>query len=214
MKKRFQLFMCLCLAVGILSGCGRAKPTAADSVKAIYDLYILGDTEGVSELGLTDENIADAQAAYDLALAATIRSNFSASGLEISEESLAAICQARKEALASMTAQFTLVSETGDQAQVLLSTTYFDELELDADAAYAARDEADQAGLTDYDEYMEFVMTCYTDHLIEGYQNVVPSEEIVSLTIDCTIVNNVWMPVDMSSFGSDLSQAVSGQIPQ
>lgn len=213
MKKRFPLFLCLCLATGILTGCGHAKPTAADSVQAIYDLYILGDTEGISRLGLTDENIAAAQSAYDEALQASIRNNFSASGLEIDEESLDAICQARKDALASMTAQVTVVSETRDQAQVLLSTTYFDEQTLDADAAYAARDEADQAQLLDHCRYMEYVMKCYTENLIQGYQEVVPSEDTVSITIDCRIINNVWLPEDMSSFGNDLALAISGQRP-
>lgn len=213
MKKRFPLFMCLCLAVCIFTGCGHEKPTAADSVKAIYDLYILEDTEGISRLGLSDENIASAQSAYDDALAASIRSNFSASGLEIDEESLNAICQARRDALASMTAEFTVSSETGDRAQVLLSTTYFDEQALDADAAYGARDEADQAKISDHDQYMEYVMKCYTQNLIEGYQAVAPSDETVTITIDCRIINNVWMPTDMSSFGNDLAQAISGQLP-
>lgn len=214
MKKDFFLCLCLCLGFcGILTGCGYEKPTAADSVKAIYDLYILGDTEGVSRLGMTDGNISNAQAAYDNSLAASIRSNFSASGLEIDEESLAAICQARREALSRMTAQFTVISEEGNQAQVLLSTTYFDEQALDADAAYAARDEADQADFTDYEEYMAYIMKCYTDNLIEGYQNITPSEDTVSITVNCIIVGNVWMPEDMSSFGGDLAQAISGQAP-
>lgn len=216
MKKRFYLFLELCLfytSCSILAGCGREKPTAADSVQAIYDLYILGDTEGAYELGLANKDIVNAQTAYNNALADSIRTNFSASGLEIDEESVANICQARREALSRMTAEFTVISEHRDTAQVRLSTTYFDEQALDADAAYEARDAADQADLTDYQEYMEYVMASYTEHLIEGYHNVVPSEETVSITVNCRIIDNVWMPEDMSSFGGDLALAISGQLP-
>lgn len=214
MKKRSYLFLCLIpISCSILVGCGRAKPTAADSVQAIYDLYILGDTEGAFRLGLSGKDIANARTAYDDALADSIRTNFSASGLEIDEENVAAICQARREALSRMTAEFTVISEQRDTAEVLLATTYFDEQALDADAAYAARDAADQADLSDYQEYLEYVMASYTEYLIQGYQDVVPSEDMVSITVHCRIIDNVWMPADMSSFGGDLALAISGQVP-
>lgn len=217
MKKISYLFLCLCLfyvSCSTLTGYGRrAKPTAADSVQAIYDLYILGDTEGVSRLGLTSTDIVNARTAYDNALADSIRTNFSASGLEIDEESVTAICQARREALSRMRAECSVVSEHRDTAEVLLITTYFDEQALDADAAYAARDAANQADLNDYQEYMEYVMASYTEYLIQGYQDVLPSEDMAAVTVPCIIIDNVWMPADMSSFGGDLALAISGQTP-
>lgn len=211
MKRMYARLLFICIFLSLLSGCGRAKPTAADSVKAIYDLYIVGDTTGAASLGLTEEDITAAQSTYDAALADTIRSNFSASGLEIDEEIIVSICQARREALSKMNASFTVVSEEGNKAVVTLSTTYFDELALDEDAAYGAREEADAKGFEDYDAYMNFIMERYTQNLIEGYKNVTPSKETKDVTISCIIVNNVWLPENMAAFGSELGMAVAGQ---
>ncbi len=211
MKKICSIMITLCLAVSLLAGCGKEKPTAIDSVKAIYDLYILGDSTGAAALGMSDEEIAEATAAYDEALTATIRANFSASGLEIDDETVDAICQARKEALSHMHAEYTLTSEENDTAVVTLSTTYFDEVTLDTDAAYGARDEADAEGFTDYDEYLSFIMETYTQNLIEGYQNVTPSEDTKDIVVNCIIINNTWLPEDMAAFGSELGLTVAGQ---
>ena len=112
-----------------------------------------------------------------------------------------------------MRAECSVVSEHRDTAEVLLITTYFDEQALDADAAYAARDAANQADLNDYQEYMEYVMASYTEYLIQGYQDVLPSEDMAAVTVPCIIIDNVWMPADMSSFGGDLALAISGQTP-
>ena len=210
MKKRYAIIFILCL-LPILSGCGRTKPTAADSVQAIYDMYILRETSGAAKLGMTVEDIANALNAYDNALSEAIRSNFSDSGLEISEETMDEICQARRDALARMHAECTLTSEEGQTALVTLSTTYFDEDTLDKDAAYSAREEADAAGFTDYDEYLNFIMEAYTRNLIEGYKSVTPSEDTLDIEVTCIIVNNTWLPEDMTSFGSHLGAAVSGQ---
>lgn len=211
MKKIYTALLSICLAAFLLSGCNREKPTAADSVKAIYDLYILGDTSGVERLGMPEEDISNAINAYDNALAETIRSNFSASGLEMEDETLEAICRARKEALSKMNAECTVISEEGDTAVVELSTTWFDEETLDTDAAYDAREKADAAGYTDYDEYLNFIMETYTDNLLEEYKNVTPSEDRKEITVNCIIVNNSWLPEDMAAFGSELSLAITGQ---
>lgn len=210
MKKIYAIIFILCL-LPILSACGRTKPTAADSVQAIYDLYIMRKTTGAAKLGMTEEDIANALTAYDNALSQTIRSNFSDSGLEISDETMDEICQARRDALARMQAKCTLTSVEDQTALVTLSTTYFDEDSLDKDAAYNAREEADAAGFTNYDEYLNFIMDTYTKNLIEGYKSVVPSEDTKDISVTCIIVNNTWLPEDMTSFGSQLGAAVSGQ---
>lgn len=210
MKKIYAIIFILCL-LPILSACGREKPTAADSVQAIYDLYIMRKTTGATKLGMTEEDIANALTAYDNALSQTIRSNFSDSGLEISDETMDEICQARRDALARMHAKCTLTSVEDQTALVTLSTTYFDEDSLDKDAAYNAREEADAAGFTNYDEYLNFIMDTYTKNLIEGYKSVVPSEDTKDISVTCIIVNNTWLPEDMTSFGSQLGAAVSGQ---
>lgn len=211
MRKTLPVVLAICAISAAVSGCGRQKPTAADSVKAIYDLYIHRDFSGVSSLGMTEKQFEEAMKAYDDALAETMRANFSVSGLEIDEETISEICQARTTALATMEADFTVVSEKNDTATVRVSTTYFDEVELDTDAAYSAREEADAAGFTDYDAYRTFLMEHYTQNLIDGYHAISPSQERKDFTVECIIINNTWIPQDMAAFGNRLAQVMAGQ---
>ena len=174
-------------------------------------MYILRDTSGAEKLGMTAEEITTALTGYDTALANTIRTNFSNSGLEITDETLEEICQARRDALSKMVADFTLTSTEANTAVVTLATSYFNETELDENAAYSAREEADAKGFTDYDEYLKYIMETYTKNLIAGYQSVTPSEERKEIVVKCTIVDGTWLPMDMASFGGELGRAVSGQ---
>lgn len=211
MRKILPVVLALCIISTAVSGCGRPKPTAADSVKAIYDLYIHRDFSGVSSLGMTKEQFEEATKAYDDALAETIRANFSVSGLEIDEETISEICQARTTALATMEADFTVISQENDTAMVRVSTTYFDEVALDTDAAYSAREDADAAGFTDYNAYRDFLMEHYTQNLIDGYHAISPSPDRKDITVKCIIINNTWIPEDMAAFGNLLGQVMAGQ---
>lgn len=210
MKKTTCFLMGFCLILPLLTGCGVPKPTAIDSVKAIYELYIQRNTEGASRLGLTDAEISNALALYDNALAATIRHNFAASGLEIDAKTINAISEARINAFSKMSATYTLISEENDTAVVSLDTTYFDEAALDTNAAYAAREAADKAGFTDYEDYLNFIMESYTANLIDGYQSVTPSEDTKNISVSCSIIHNTWLPEDMAAFGSELGRTVAG----
>ena len=79
MKKFCISFFSIFLCSIFLTACGEPENNAASSVKAIYDLYILGDTDGISSLGMSTEDIKSAQTAYDDSVKETIRANFSAS---------------------------------------------------------------------------------------------------------------------------------------
>lgn len=210
MKKTTCFLMGFCLILPILTGCGIPKPTAVDSVKAIYELYIQRNPEGVEKLGLTESEISNALSLYDNALSSTIRQNFSASGLEIHPDTIDTIVQARMEAFSKMTAVYTLISEKDGTAVVALDTTYFDEAALDTNAAYDAREAADEAGFTEYEEYLSFIMETYTNNLIDGYREVTPSEDTKRISVTCSIINNTWLPTDMAAFGGALGRAVAG----
>ncbi len=202
----FYIFLCSC----ILTACGEPESNAASSVKAIYDLYILGDTTGISSLGMSDSEIKTAQTDYDNSLKATIRSNFSASGQKIDDETLDELCAARKEALSKLNASAEVTSESEGKATVILHTTYFDESKLDQDAFYSAREAANQSGLATIEEQQVFLMNTYTQNLIAAYKDVTPSKDTNDVTVDCVIQDNSWVPVDMSEFGSDLALAITG----
>ncbi|MEG0961412.1 MAG: hypothetical protein RSF88_00940 [Lachnospiraceae bacterium] len=212
MKKVCIAFLCFCMCLTVMVGCGKPQRNAADSIKAIYDLYILRDTDGISSLGMTEEEIADAQAAYDDSLKETIRTNFSESGQSIEEDVLNDLCDARKKALSKMTATAEITSESDGRATVLLHTTYIDEATLDEDSFYNAREIAQQTSFDDLSQQQIFLMDTYTQNLIASYEGVTPSKDTVAITVDCVIQDNNWVPANMSSFGSDLAIAISGSM--
>lgn len=211
MKKFFPTLLCMCVCTVFLSGCNGPRKDAADSIKAIYELYILGNTDGIATLGMSKEDINNAKKTYDASLKETIRANFAASGQEIGEEELEKLCAARKTALAKMNATAEVVSESSGKATVVVHTTFFDELDLDADAYYAARKTARENSFSSVEEQQVFLMDTYTKNLIEAYQNVTPSEKTTDITVECVIQNNTWVPANMASFGSDLALAITGQ---
>lgn len=211
MKKILSVFLCVCLCFVMLTGCGEPKKDAAVSVKAIYDLYILGSTEGILALGMSEEDITAAQKVYDDSVKETIRSNFSASGQEIDEKALNNLCSARKEALSKMTAETEITSESEGRATVVIHTSYFSEADLDTTAFYNARTSAQQTEFSSLEEQQIFLMDTYTLNLIEAYQKVTPSKDTIDITVDCVIQDNFWVPASMAGFGSDLARAITGQ---
>lgn len=211
MKKIFPILFYIGLCLPLIAACNEPKTNAAESIKAIYDLYILGDTQGITSLGMTDEDISNARKIYDDSLKETIRANFAASGQEIEETTLNKLCDARKEALSKMEASSEITAESEGKATVVIHTTYFDESTLDSDAYYEAREETKKNGFSDFEEQRAFLMKLYTKNLIKAYQNVTPSKDTTDITVDCVIQNKTWVPANMSSFGSDLAQAITGQ---
>ena len=211
MKKFCTVMFCILVCSALLTACGEPENNAASSVKAIYDLYILGDTEGISSLGMSDEEIKSAQTTYDDSVKETIRSNFSASGQEIDDNTLDELCAARKEALSKLEASAEITSESEGKATVVLHTTYFNESQLDKNAFYSAREAANQSGLTSLEEQQVFLMETYTQNLIAAYKDVTPSKDTTDITVECVIQDNSWVPANMSSFGSDLALAITGQ---
>ena len=203
----FYIFLC----TTFLTACGEPEKNAASSVKAIYDLYILGNTDGIKSLGMSDEDIKSAQTAYDDSVRETIRTNFSASGQEIDAATLDDLCTARKEALSRLKATAEVTSESEGKATVTLHTTYFDEAALDKDAFYQAKNSAtSQTSLTSIEEQQAFLMAHYTQNLIDAYKNVTPSTDTNEITVACVIQDNEWVPANMSSFGADLAIAITG----
>ena len=211
MKKFCTSVFCIFLCSLFLIACGEPENNAASSVKAIYDLYILGDTEGISSLGMSTEDIKSAQTSYDDSVKETIRANFSASGQEIDDDTLDELCAARKEALSKLEANAEITSESEGKATVVLHTTYIDESKLDEDAFYSARESANQSGLGTLEEQQLFLMQTYTQNLIAAYKDVTPSEDTADITVECVIQDNSWVPANISSFGSDLALAITGQ---
>lgn len=204
----FYIFLCSLF----LTACGEPKISPEDSVKAIYDLYILGETKGVEALGMSKEDINAARTSYEESVKNTIRANFSASGQEIDDKTLEELCTARKSALSKLKAVAETTSESEGKATVVLQTTYLDEADIDKSSFDLARGDAYmQQECTGTEMMPEELMVFYTRHLIEAYEKAEPSKLRKSITVECVIQNDAWVPANMSSFGSDLALAITGQ---
>ncbi|MFP3156148.1 hypothetical protein LQZ18_17330 [Lachnospiraceae bacterium ZAX-1] len=211
MRKIIIAILSLCMIISVFTGCGRPKLTPDESVKAIYDLYIKGNTVGISKLGLSDKDIALAVSNSDDTVKSTISNTFIANGLDVEDSVIDEICTARKSALSKMESEFEVVSLEKKTAKVKIKTTYFDEKALYDTTFHDAVDTAEVDGYDGYDEYIDAIANAYPQNLIAAYNAVVPSEDKKDFSISCTIVNNTWVPADMSGFGNTLFNTISGQ---
>ena len=211
MKKYLSSLLKICMAILSLTGCGKPSLTPEESVMALYDLYILENSEGVLSLGMTKEDVTNVLNSYNQALTDSLTANITSAGLTMDDAMIAEIVSARKTALKNMTATCELVSSDEESAVVLLKTTYFNEKKLDKKAANNALDASQEADSTDEAELLAIATNAYAKNLIDGYLSVTPSSDYKEIIVNCTFKDNVWLPDDMSAFGKDLGIAISGQ---
>lgn len=211
MNKYISALIMLCFLIAAITGCSNPRMEASDSVLAIYNLYIKGETEGVLELGMTEENINAALVSYDESLISNLKTSMTSAGLTIEDAVLTEIIEARKTALKTMSASCELSSCENGTAVVILKTTYFNETAMDEKAANDAIEKAAQSGSADADELLTLATKYYAQNLIDGYLSVTPSKEIKEITVNCAFSGGVWLPEDMVTFGEDLGLAISGQ---
>ena len=202
------------MAVLTLTGCSKPTLTPEESILALYNLYILEDSAGVLELGMSENDVTSVLASYDQALTESLKTNISSAGLVMEDSEIAKIVTARKTALKTMTATCELVSSDEESAVVLLKTTYFDETALDEKAANDALTASQESDATTEEALLAVATKAYAQNLIDGYHAVAPSADYREIVIECTFKDNVWLPSDMSAFGRDLGIAISGQITE
>ena len=211
MKKHLSILLILCMFILNLTGCSKSSLTPDESVKALYDLYILEKTEGVQALGMSKEDITKVLTSYNQALTDSLTANITSAGLAIEDAKITEIVNARKTALKNMTATCELVSSDEETAVVILKTTYFNEKELDEKAANDALVVCQETDSDDEAAMLSIAASAYADNLIQGYLDVIPSSDYREIVINCTLKDNVWLPDDMSAFGKNLGIAISGQ---
>ena len=211
MKKYIKSLFLFCLSAIIMTGCSSPKMGASDSVLAIYNLYVKGDSEGVLKLGMKQEDVNSNLTSYDVSLMDQLKTSMTSAGLTIEDTVLTEIIEARKTALKTMTASCELVSSEKETAVVLLKTTYFDEAALDEKAANDAIAKAQESGSTDADEMLTLATGYYAQNLIDSYRAVTPSEDMKELTVNCVLSGGVWLPEDVKVFGEELGSVITGQ---
>ena len=211
MKKYLSSLLIICMTMLIFTGCGKPSLTPEESVKALYDLYILENSEGVLSLGMTKEDVTNVLTSYNQALSDSLTANITSAGLIMTDAQITEIVSARKTALKSMTATCEVISSDEESAVVLLKTTYFNEKKLDKKAANDALAASQEADSTDEAEILAIATNAYAQNLIDGYLSVTPSSDYKEIVVNCSFKDKVWLPDDMSAFGRDLGIAISGQ---
>ncbi len=214
MKKYLSSLLIVCMTVLTLTGCGKPALMPEESILALYNLYILEDSEGALALGMSESDVTSILTSFDKALTESLKNNITSAGLVMEDAEVAEIVAARKAALKKMNATCELVSSTEETAVVVLKTTYFDESALDQKAANDALLASQESDAASEEELLLAATKAYAKNLIDGYLSVTPSADYREITIDCTFKNNVWLPANMSSFGKDLGIAISGQVAE
>lgn len=214
MKKYLSSLLILGMTILTLAGCSKPALTPEESILALYNLYILEDSEGVRALGMSESDVTSILTSYDQALTESLKNNISSAGLTMEDAEIAEIVAARKTALKSMTATCELVSSGEESSVVLLKTTYFDEAALDEKAANDALLASQESDAVSEEELLTIATKAYAKNLIDGYLSVTPSDDYREVVIDCSFKDGVWLPSDMSSFGKDLGIAISGQVTE
>lgn len=211
LRKVVAFMMSLCMLIGVLTGCGGPKVDAAGSCKAIYALYILQDSKGVLDMGMEQSDADTALKAYDDTMASSIKNLFVSNGLTVDDETVNEIVAAREEALSRLTCTTEITSSDKKTATVLLKTNYIDETGIATKASEDAIAQLEKEKETDTNKRIELISGFFAQNLIDGYKNSTPVDDQKELTIECSVTGNIWMPDNMTNFGTKLGQAVSGQ---
>ncbi|PRR84058.1 hypothetical protein [Clostridium vincentii] len=223
MKKSKKLITVLMTAILgsalFLTGCA-GKPAAADvTVKAFYNLYILGDSTDIEKIALTKEEVAEKFEEVKTLTQSEIKANFAAGGLSISDDQLDAIYNSEMEALKKLTVTTEIVSEDDEKATVKLTTTYFDITAIDIKAATETSDEVSAMQLTSQSELDNKIVEIYSNKLVEGFKSAEPSTETKEEYFECVkttySVNgknkDIYTPEDMEKFTTDINMMVTNQ---
>lgn len=210
-KKTITILLSVCMLAGVLTGCGGPKVDAAGSCKAIYDLYILQDSTGVVDMGMTQSDADTALKTYDETMASSIKDLFESNGLPVDDDTVNEIVTAREGALAKLTCTAEITSSDKTKATVTLKTNYIDETAIAIKASEDAIEQLKKEKETDTDKRIELISGFFAQNLIDGYNASEPVDDQKEITAECSLTDNVWMPDDMNSFGTKLGQAVSGQ---
>lgn len=218
-KKLIAVLMTAILGSAIfLTGCGE-KPVAADvTVKAFYNLYLLGDSSEIEKIALTKDEVTQVLDKLKTESQSATRNNLLSVGTPTTEQ-LDAIYNAQMESLKKLTVTTEIVSEDEDNATVKLRTTYIDQLGIDKKAAIDAANEVNAMGLANLTEWNNKLLEVYTNKLVEGLKAAQPSTETKEDTFECEKktyeVNNknkdIFAPKDMVAFGESVAKMATNQ---
>ncbi|EJE7234828.1 MULTISPECIES: DUF5105 domain-containing protein [Clostridium] len=210
-KKSLILSLILLFIPVMVIGCSSKPKVGADeTTKILFDFYIKGDKESLSKIKISKEQTEEISKMQKDKTISTIKTNFTAEGLKISDEQVNQIYAARVSALKKLSSKTEVVSQDDKSAQVKLKSTYIDEVALDKKAGMDAVEEVKKMNLTDRQEAINKAKDIYIKNLIKSYENVKPSSDMKEKTFKLTIKEKTWMPEDMKNFGESIVKLTSG----
>lgn len=211
MKRALVVVLSLVLIPMLMIGCSlKPKVSADETAKILFDFYIKGDESGLSKIGVPKNIIDETVKLQKDTFSNMIKANFSAGKLTIKDEQIAEMYKWRSEALKKVTVTSEAVNKTDTYTEVKIKSTYINEGALDEKAVNDAIEAVKKLGLTNEKDATDKLTEAYINNLIKEYKEAKPSTETKEKTFKFTIQEKVWMPENMSDFGTSISKLSIG----
>lgn len=211
-NKKIISILTTLLCVGILltaTGCGKPKPSAADSGKFFFNFLIKHDKTDIAEFGITEDQANNIIKTEKDSTKNQTRMNVLKAGMTVSEEQLDAITEAQYNALKLLDATVESSSENGNEATITITTPYIDFSAIDNKAANDAQESVKALGLTNPKEAIDKFTEQYVENLIAGLKDAKPSSETNEGTYKFKkdSKSGLWVPdMDEEAFGEQLAK--------
>lgn len=204
------LFVLICLG-GVLTACGKPKPTAVDSGKFFYNFLVKHDKTDIDKFGIKEDEADNILKIQTDATKNQTRMNFTKAGMLVSDEKLDKITEAQYSALKSLDVTVESGSENGDQATIKMTTPYIDFTAIDTKAANDAQSSIKALGLTNQKEAIDKFKDQYIENLTNGLKEAKPSSDTNTGTykFEKDSKSGLWIPdMDEKAFGEQLIKLV------
>ncbi|MCM1135862.1 MAG: hypothetical protein NC400_09850 [Clostridium sp.] len=227
-KKILAVVSALTVASAALTGCGGEQLIPADqTIGAIFELTAKNNPAPMKDLlGFASEE--DVKSTFlaestDQELVEQFQEQFSAEGLNMSNESVQAFADALEGMLGKLTYTAEITSEEKNKVVVSLKVNSFsadDMTQVTADALVAMQEkltEEDQMAIMNGDtDVLTSYMEGYFADLVAGLSALELSEDAVDIEVPCEKMlvdvsgkdKTAWMPSDLSGFYDDIENCI------
>ncbi|MBD7913212.1 MULTISPECIES: hypothetical protein [Clostridium] len=220
LKKIIAMASMAVLTTGlVLTGCGQKVDPPEVTAEAFYDLYVLGDTTKIENMGVEKSEYENVRETEKTSMKNATRNNIIKGGFTISDEQLNKIADAELGALKKLAPKIETSSTTDDKATVKIATTYADITPVDTKAFNDAMTEIKAMQLTNESEARKKLLDLYVNKLVDGLNAIQPSSDTKEKSFAFKKqkfnvggkAKDVWVPEDMTVFGTDLGKMITGQ---
>ncbi|MFL0252070.1 DUF5105 domain-containing protein [Clostridium neuense] len=188
------------------------------SATMLFNFYIKGDRTGSAKefAELTGKDYSDKiEKMRQEAFKNSFRSTFTEQGMTISDDDCNKIYSAYQNAIKSITATSTKLSQSGNApgntAVVSVKANYIDIAGVSKTAGSEAVSDIKAMGLTDEGQAKSEFVKSFVNHLQKDLNAAKPGTETKEKTFTFVLKGFMWMPVDSRDFGNQIESMISGQ---